>query len=65
MSSASDKVNFMEQFMGRQRERGWKDSSYLRYCEEAFVKRMIDNKGKNVSCTQIDNWCSSLTLSAV
>lgn len=42
-------VNILDQLMGRQREREWKSSSFLRYCEEVFVDKMVENEGENVS----------------
>lgn len=55
-------VNILDQLMGRQREREWKSSSFLRYGEEVFVDKMVENEGENVSLAKQYKLESSLLV---
>jgi hypothetical protein len=56
-------VNIVDKLMDRQRERCWKHTPFLRYCEEVFVKKMIDNRGHNVGQSLAVASCSGKCLS--
>lgn len=42
-------VNIVNLVMERQTLRDWKSSSFLSYCEEVFVKKMVENEERNAS----------------